>query len=1382
MHLPRNTFSAIKFFVIFFVSCISCQLLPDKHPTPYPSARISYVHGIPANEYDALENFYESLGGKYWTWHQSNESHWIFSPRANPCYDDWEGLTCDCVNNNYDDDCNIVEIDLQRYNLTGVISPSISNLTFLTTLELNNNHIIDPLPETLRNLTLLSILSLSNNNLTSMSAVIYSCNNLVSLDLSSNQITDIISPGIANLVNLKDIDLQHNYFYSSLPLEFYRNLTSLENVILNHNQFTGTIPKEIRYLQFLVHYEIGGNVFFGTIPEEFPFSGLLEVLNLGLNLFSQSLPKSSKNATLIFSLFLNSNGFTGPYNFLSPNTNNIVISNNFFSGSIDFLNDSILLTQLVLSNNLFSGSALLSLSRFPLLSSYQLSTNYFTGHFFCSSLISDLLSEVSIGSNFFSGSLSSNMTSIPSSLAQLNVSMNLFSGAVSPITLIKSSYLNPYIGLQTLDLSYNLFTNHLPDLNTESAWFFSFLYFVSFSNNEFSGQIPTNYSHFKVSADLFFNNNLLSGPLSDVLSLFPNSKIVNLELSNNIFTGILSPADFFSTNQKMTLFDISNNCLTGSIPENFCDLNNLESLNLDGSSSSSHCRIFLFPERSVFNSFISANSLQSSIPLCLFSLPNIQTLHLSGNGLSGSLSNNLNASRSLVDLSLSHNQLTGPIPISLQTKSNWQSLDLSYNKFSGTFSSSFYIQNEASLLSFQLNRISGKIPSSILFSSITSLSVLEGNLFYCSTMDKSSTLPLNDEDYNNYSCSSDTAFLIIILWSSVFGVTGICLLTLCDVSRNQVPLMIQELLSQIQSWRSSLPSSLSPVSCPSDTITCEKDLSIQLSLLELTTYFTSIEKFVFIVCLFLVLLILPLWVVLKKYYATYTFQYLWTVGALFLSGEVAGIIMLVIFCLSSLFLFYCIENLSGSNHSVLVNRLRIPSTVIPEPTTAPSTDPSLPAKRKLQTVLYALYFLIFLLDSFVMLLVDVLFILAVLNVSAAQLVLVEVIVAIIRVWINNSFLWNIIPFCANRLERLAFYLTKDSLFSGEGETSVKLEHLVNKIYFIGVLMIINKILYPILVIMIILPDCFFNAFFQAPTVTSSSIYETCYYYEGGYCYEETTNVATSSFVPPFTYYYLCSSNLIIYYTSVYVWTFFFIGVVIPAVKLVVKYLYDKFNLEEGENIKEEMAVDSKESNIVLLLLRKGSHYLVLNRFKKYRPSPRLEVLPLFSVDRFICQVNSYLAFMFCFGLLFPPLGIIAGISILLIINFEYLTLGKLLKDTRELGYDWYEKELAEECTGILQSLRSTIGWMIFISCLLFSLFVFDSIGDEAGWKIALVGMIITIIFPVLMLNIYWNIQYWGYSFRSSHKTRDSSKNEIELRDTSSAMVENAAVVENPIRN
>jgi hypothetical protein len=307
----------IMMMIQLFAFPVYCQILPVNSPTPFPTTRITYVHGIPIDEYDALETFYESLGGEDWTWQiSSSASHWIFSPTANPCYDQWQGLTCDCVSNNDEEDCHIIAIDLQEYNLTGVISPAISNLTFLITLQLSYNHIIDPLPETLQNLTALSILSLAHNNLTIMSPVIYSCLHLTGLDLSYNQIADVISPEIGNLVKLIEIFLEFNHFFSSLPLEFYRNLTSLENIVLENNEFTGTIPAEIHFIQSLFEYGIGGNAFFGSIPEQFPFSSYLTYLSLGPNLFSQSLPSSFKKATLMNAVLLNSNSFTGPYTFL----------------------------------------------------------------------------------------------------------------------------------------------------------------------------------------------------------------------------------------------------------------------------------------------------------------------------------------------------------------------------------------------------------------------------------------------------------------------------------------------------------------------------------------------------------------------------------------------------------------------------------------------------------------------------------------------------------------------------------------------------------------------------------------------------------------------------------------------------------------------------------------------------------------------------------------------------------------------------------------------------------------------------------------------------------------------------------------------------------
>lgn len=77
---------------------------------------------------------------------------------SNPCAS-WVGIICDSMG-------NVVVINLASTNLSGVINPSVAELTFLTTLKLNGNHLVGTVPSTLTNLSSLRTLDVSGNNLT----------------------------------------------------------------------------------------------------------------------------------------------------------------------------------------------------------------------------------------------------------------------------------------------------------------------------------------------------------------------------------------------------------------------------------------------------------------------------------------------------------------------------------------------------------------------------------------------------------------------------------------------------------------------------------------------------------------------------------------------------------------------------------------------------------------------------------------------------------------------------------------------------------------------------------------------------------------------------------------------------------------------------------------------------------------------------------------------------------------------------------------------------------------------------------------------------------------------------------------------------------------
>jgi hypothetical protein len=129
------------------------------------------LSSLPAYELDALRDFYFETNGNNWnqqlsdgynTWHFDRNKDVIM----NPCAEKWQGLACTCNNATstkfgrsyayaYDDhiltnsSCHISKIYLTASNLTGTIPLSISNLTELTHLHLNKNHLTNTLPTVL---------------------------------------------------------------------------------------------------------------------------------------------------------------------------------------------------------------------------------------------------------------------------------------------------------------------------------------------------------------------------------------------------------------------------------------------------------------------------------------------------------------------------------------------------------------------------------------------------------------------------------------------------------------------------------------------------------------------------------------------------------------------------------------------------------------------------------------------------------------------------------------------------------------------------------------------------------------------------------------------------------------------------------------------------------------------------------------------------------------------------------------------------------------------------------------------------------------------------------------------------------------------------------
>lgn len=115
---------------------------------------------------------------------------------------------------------------------------------------------------------------------------------------------------------------------------------------------------------------------------------------------------------------------------------------------------------------------------------------------------------------------------------------------------------------------------------------------------------------------------------------------------------------------------------------------------------------------------------------------------------------NKSLGKNLIELDLSNNQLRGTIPPEVY-QHHWSSLNLEYNKFNGDVSPNINIAANGSI-KLQNNRLSGNIPTPLFNRTLSSVSILQGNIFSCSCSWYACNLPKIDSNENNYICGSDS--------------------------------------------------------------------------------------------------------------------------------------------------------------------------------------------------------------------------------------------------------------------------------------------------------------------------------------------------------------------------------------------------------------------------------------------------------------------------------------------------------------------------------------------------------------------------------------------------------------------------------------------------
>jgi Leucine-rich repeat (LRR) protein len=220
----------------------------------------------------------------------------------------WKGVNCSLKHPG-----RVNALSLGNLGLSGPISPSLGNLTFLKILDLSGNGFTGEIP-TLNHLHRLEQLLMIKNSLEGIIPdTLTNCSNLNYLDLSGNSLIGEIPLNIGRLYNLYFLGLSANNLTGTITPSL-KNISQLRGIFLADNELTGTIPDELGQLPNLEGLVIGGNRLSGGIPEILykTNQSSLEILDVSVNMLGKSLPFNfGDTLPSLRELILDNNKFEG---------------------------------------------------------------------------------------------------------------------------------------------------------------------------------------------------------------------------------------------------------------------------------------------------------------------------------------------------------------------------------------------------------------------------------------------------------------------------------------------------------------------------------------------------------------------------------------------------------------------------------------------------------------------------------------------------------------------------------------------------------------------------------------------------------------------------------------------------------------------------------------------------------------------------------------------------------------------------------------------------------------------------------------------------------------------------------------------------------------
>ncbi|XP_011017601.1 PREDICTED: LRR receptor-like serine/threonine-protein kinase GSO1 isoform X3 [Populus euphratica] len=185
--------------------------------------------------------------------------------------------------------CSLLEtLMLSNNSLQGQIFSENINLKFLRWLQLDSNQ-FDGIPDSLSNCSYLTMLDVSNNHLSQMiPGWIGKMSSLEFLDLSRNNLSGPLPPSFDTSSMLQFIYLSRNKLLGPILRPFY-NYSKLLALDLSHNDLTGRVPEWIGRLSNLRFLLLSYNNLEGEIPIQLCKLDQLTLIDLSHNYLSGNI-------------------------------------------------------------------------------------------------------------------------------------------------------------------------------------------------------------------------------------------------------------------------------------------------------------------------------------------------------------------------------------------------------------------------------------------------------------------------------------------------------------------------------------------------------------------------------------------------------------------------------------------------------------------------------------------------------------------------------------------------------------------------------------------------------------------------------------------------------------------------------------------------------------------------------------------------------------------------------------------------------------------------------------------------------------------------------------------------------------------------------------